>query len=64
MQGSFIGCRAGDQTAWSILIVRVVFDDLTVGYCFAYLLYADTPHNALVNSMPGELELVRFDLSA
>lgn len=62
MQRSFIGSRAEDQTAWPVLVVRIILDDLAVGYCFAYLLHADTSQEALVDGVPGKLELIRFDL--
>ncbi len=64
VQLSFIGRRAEEQTAWSVLVVRVVFDDFTTSDCFPYLLYTDTSQDALVDSVPGELELIRFDLFA
>lgn len=62
VQRSIIGCRAENQTAWPILVVRVVFDDFAVGYCFANLLYADVAQDALVDGVSRELELARFDL--
>ena len=47
-----------NQATWAILVIRIVFYDITsVRYCLLHLRNADFPNDALVNSMLGELIL-------
>ena len=47
-----------NQATWAILVIRIVFYDLTSArYCLLHLRNADFPNDALVNSMLGELIL-------
>jgi hypothetical protein len=58
MQGPPGLCKAENQTAWTILVFRIVFYNLTPArYCLFHFNNADLPNDALVNGMLGELIL-------
>ena len=57
-------CEPKYQTSRSILVFRVVLDNLAVFYRFTDLLDIDSAENTLVDRMPGELKLTLCDLVA
>jgi hypothetical protein len=50
--------QATDETAWTIFIVGIVFDNLTVGNRLLDFMYSNLTQNGLVNSVLGELKLI------
>lgn len=51
------------KTARAVLVVRVVFDDFSIGDGFSQLLDADASDDALIDRMLRKLELIVGDLS-
>jgi|GEM_PF-6334909 len=51
MQGSIFFCNSKHQTAWSIFIIRVIFDDFTAGDCFPKLPDRYSTDNTLINGV-------------
>ncbi len=54
--------EAEDQTAWTVLVVWILFNDLSLGYSLTHLLHADMADDALVNGVLGEFKLAVSDL--
>jgi len=49
-------CHTKNQTAWAVLIIRIIFDDLTRLNGVAYFPNTDVPQNTLINCMLRKLE--------
>ena len=56
--------QAKNQTARTILIVRIIFNNFAAFYGFTHFLNADATQNALVNRVFRELELAVHNLEA
>ncbi len=56
MQGSARSGSPEDQATWSVFVIRIVLDDLSVGYGLPQFPNRDPPHDALVNRMLRKLE--------
>lgn len=54
--------EAEDQTTRPVLVIRIIFYDLSVRYGFPYFLDADTPNDRLIGSVFGKLEPVLCNL--
>lgn len=64
VQWSLSQCEAQDETAWTILVIRVVLNNLTRCDGFTYFLYTNAAQERLVNRMLGKLELIAGNLAA
>jgi len=62
MQGPTRLCEAKYQTAWTIFVVQIVFDDLAICDRFMKFLHTDMAEDALINRMLCEFELILRDL--
>ena len=62
MQRPISSCSTVDQATWAIFVFGIVFNNLTASYRLAQFLHADSPDDALVNSMFGKLELLGSNL--
>ena len=57
-----IGCgKTENQAAWSVLIFRIILNNLPIGDCFSKFLDADVSDKTLVNRVTYELKLTLHD---
>jgi hypothetical protein len=62
MDRPYGGRLSVDQTAWTVLVVRVVFNDFSVEDGLSQLKHADASDDALIDRMLRKLETVCGDL--
>jgi hypothetical protein len=53
--------KTKNQATWSVLVFRIIFNDLTVDDYFPQFFYTDMSYKTLVNCMSGVFKLSLYD---